>query len=142
MEHSAKVMEDINELIRATFPIAEIPNLGDSSYGFVVAVMPTKQIVSLSLREICEHGGSSIGLHSINLMALYAAINKNLNGLRISPSFHTLSDWSTRIKDDDTLREVIAFHSKDIRLFRSYLDPIPGALVNDHPPILNSLAIP
>lgn len=139
------MMGDINELVTAnsnSFPDATIPTHGDSSYGFVVAVRPTGQAVSLRLQDICELDGSSIGLHSINRTALYAAINKNLNGLRVSPSSHTLSDWSRLIKDDDELREVVAFEREFGNLFRWFLDPIPGASVNDHPPILDSLAIP
>ena len=125
-----------------SFPDAAIPAHVNSSYGFVVTVRPTGKSVSLSLREICQLDRRSIGLHSINRTALCAAVNQNLNGLRVSPSSHSLSDSSRIFEDDDELREVVAFESQFVKLFRWFLDPIPGASVNDHPPVLDSLSNP
>lgn len=76
------------------------------------------------LREICQLDRGSIGLHLINRTALCAAVNQNFNGLRVSSSPHSLSDSSRLFKDDDELREVVAFESQFVRLFRWFLDPI------------------
>ena len=136
------MMEGTNQLDTANsnnFPDATIFAHVDSSYGFVVTVRPNRKSVSLSLQEIYQLNRRSIGLHSINRTALCAAVNQNFNGLRVSPSSHSLLDLSRIFEDNDDLRKVVAFESQFVKLFHWFLDPIPGASVNDHLPVLDSL---
>ena len=99
-------MESINQLDTAnsnSFPDAVILVLVDGSYSFVVTVRPTRKLVSFSLQEICQLDSRSIGLYSMNRTALCAAVNQNLNGLRISYSSYSLSDLSKNFENDAEL---------------------------------------
>ena len=105
------------------FSHAASPTSND--YGFVVTIRPHETTVSLILRDICEPDGSRTKLTS--LKALYTAVNKKLTNLDVTPTSYSLSDLSRHITDDDQLQQVFAFERQYTRLFRLFLDPIPGA---------------
>lgn len=79
------------------------PSICDNNYGFVIIVKPTKNIVALSLQNICELKRNSTKLTLFSCKTLYAAVDKKINGLDITPAFHNLSNLSRFIIDDNQL---------------------------------------
>ena len=109
---------------------ASSKDISENVYGFVVTIRPSGRAVSLSLQEICDPDGSNAELTSLSCTALYAAVNKKLNDLHITPTSHSLSDSSRNIMDDDQLKNVLAYERRYEKLFRFYLDPYREASVN------------
>lgn len=104
----------------------------DSNYGFIVTVRFTKYVVVLTMQDICELNGHSIELASLSCQALFAAVNKTLNDLHITPDSHRPSDASRFITNDDQLQKVLAFERRYGRLFRWFLNSTPQALISHH----------
>lgn len=122
-------MEDMDDdLVVATTP----PSICDNDYGFMIMVKPTKNTVALSLQDICEPEENSTELTSLSRRAIYAAVNKKINGLDVTPASHSLSDSSKYIMDDDQLQKVLAFEKQYVRIFRWILNPTPQAFVNEY----------
>ena len=104
-----------------------------NDYGFVLTIRPSGRTVSLHLRDIREPDGSSTRLTTLTCTALYAAVNKEVNGLHVTPTSHSLSDSSRgQTLDDDQLQGVLKYEGQHEKLFRFFLDPNPDASVNHH----------
>lgn len=108
------------------------------SYAFVVSVseMHSGRVVSLRLQDICEPDGSDPKLTSITCAAIYAAVNKQLDDIHVTPTSHSLSSSSRYISNDDQLQSLLGFEGEYDQLFRLYLDRHPDASVN-HPAVLD-----
>lgn len=98
-------------------------DISDNNYSFVVTLRPSGKTISLELRDIYEPDGSSAGLTTLSCTTLYAAANRKLNDLHVTPASHSLSDRSRYILSDDQLQKVLAFEGQYQKLFRFFLDP-------------------
>lgn len=104
-----------------------------NDYSFVLTIRPSGRTISLHLQDIRELDGSSMRLTTLTCTALYAAVNKEVNGLHVTPTSHSLSDLSRRqTLDDDQLQGIFKYEGQHEKLFRFFLDPNPDASVNHH----------
>lgn len=127
---SCKDSMDEGIVVRVSNDSPNAPSSEVISYAFVVSEMRSGRTVSLRLQDICEPDGSDPKLTSITCAAIYAAVNKQLDDVHVTPTSYSLSSSSRYISNDDQLQSLLGFEGEYDQLFRLYLDRHPDASVN------------